>query len=169
VQDALANLMRGRTSFVIAHRLSTIQRADVIIVLERGRVAEIGRHEELIAKPDGVYAALHAMQSASAAARPPTEKDGRMIKSMTGFSSVSQEDDRASIGVTVRSVNHRYLDVQMRLPQSLSQIESRLLRAACRRGPRGAHRSGRVGADAAGADAEGPSSTRRSRRRSPRR
>ena len=62
VQDALANLMRGRTSFVIAHRLSTIQRADVIIVLERGRVAEIGRHEELIAKPDGVYAALHAMQ-----------------------------------------------------------------------------------------------------------
>ena len=62
VQDALANLMRNRTSFVIAHRLSTIQRADVIIVLERGRVAEVGRHDELLAKPDGVYAALHAMQ-----------------------------------------------------------------------------------------------------------
>jgi subfamily B ATP-binding cassette protein MsbA len=62
VQDALANLMRNRTSFVIAHRLSTIQRADVIIVLDRGRIAEVGRHEDLIAMPDGVYAALHAMQ-----------------------------------------------------------------------------------------------------------
>jgi subfamily B ATP-binding cassette protein MsbA len=62
VQDALANLMRNRTSFVIAHRLSTIQRADVIIVLERGRIAEVGRHEDLLATPGGVYAALHAMQ-----------------------------------------------------------------------------------------------------------
>lgn len=62
VQDALANLMRDRTSFVIAHRLSTIHRADVIIVLERGHVAEVGRHEELMARPGGVYAALHAMQ-----------------------------------------------------------------------------------------------------------
>ncbi|MCX6553232.1 MAG: ABC transporter ATP-binding protein, partial [Acidobacteria bacterium] len=62
VQDALANLMRDRTSFVIAHRLSTIQRADTIVVLDRGRVTEMGRHEELLAKPHGVYAGLHAMQ-----------------------------------------------------------------------------------------------------------
>ena len=62
VQDALANLMRDRTSFVIAHRLSTVRRADKIIALERGRVAEIGRHEELLARPGGVYAKLYAQQ-----------------------------------------------------------------------------------------------------------
>jgi subfamily B ATP-binding cassette protein MsbA len=62
VQDALANLMKNRTSFVIAHRLSTIRRADAIIVLERGRVAEIGRHEELLANPEGTYATLYQLQ-----------------------------------------------------------------------------------------------------------
>jgi ATP-binding cassette, subfamily B, bacterial MsbA len=62
VQEALANLMRDRTSFVIAHRLSTVRRADKIIALERGRVAEIGRHEELLARPAGVYAKLYAQQ-----------------------------------------------------------------------------------------------------------
>jgi ATP-binding cassette, subfamily B, bacterial MsbA len=62
VQDALANLMRNRTAFVIAHRLSTVRRADAIIALERGRVAEIGRHEELLAKQAGVYAKLYALQ-----------------------------------------------------------------------------------------------------------
>jgi len=62
VQDALANLMLNRTSFVIAHRLSTIRRADAILVLERGRVVEVGRHDELVARPGGVYAALYEMQ-----------------------------------------------------------------------------------------------------------
>ena len=62
MQDALANLMRNRTAFVIAHRLSTVRRADAIVALERGRVAEIGRHEELLAKPAGVYAKLYALQ-----------------------------------------------------------------------------------------------------------
>ena len=62
VQEALANLMLNRTSFVIAHRLSTIRRADAIIVLERGRVVEIGRHDELLARPDGTYATLYQMQ-----------------------------------------------------------------------------------------------------------
>jgi len=62
VQDALANLMRNRTSFVIAHRLSTIRRADAIVVLERGRVVEFGRHEELLDHPSGAYALLYQMQ-----------------------------------------------------------------------------------------------------------
>jgi len=62
VQEALANLMLNRTSFVIAHRLSTIRRADAIIVLERGRVVEIGRHDDLVARPDGTYASLYQMQ-----------------------------------------------------------------------------------------------------------
>jgi ATP-binding cassette, subfamily B, bacterial MsbA len=62
VQEALANLMMNRTSFVIAHRLSTIRRADAIIVLERGRVAEIGKHDDLLARPGGAYAKLYQMQ-----------------------------------------------------------------------------------------------------------
>jgi subfamily B ATP-binding cassette protein MsbA len=62
VQDALAHLMMNRTSFVIAHRLSTIRRADAIVVLERGRIVEIGRHDELLANPDGTYATLYQMQ-----------------------------------------------------------------------------------------------------------
>ena len=62
VQEALANLMRNRTAFVIAHRLSTVRRADRIVALENGRVAEIGHHDELLARPGGVYAKLYALQ-----------------------------------------------------------------------------------------------------------
>jgi subfamily B ATP-binding cassette protein MsbA len=62
VQEALSNLMANRTSIVIAHRLSTVQRADLIVVLERGRIVESGRHDELLARPGGAYAKLYAMQ-----------------------------------------------------------------------------------------------------------
>ena len=62
VQQALATLMMNRTSFVIAHRLSTVQKADAIIVLERGRVVEMGKHDELVQRPSGAYARLHQMQ-----------------------------------------------------------------------------------------------------------
>ena len=63
MQDALIALMQHRTAFVIAHRLSTVRRADKIVVLEKGRIVEIGQHEDLLAKPDGVYAKLYARQA----------------------------------------------------------------------------------------------------------
>ena len=49
-----------------------------------------------------------------------------MIKSMTGFASLTHEDERAMIGITVRAVNHRFLDIQLRIPQSLGELESRV-------------------------------------------
>ncbi|HYZ83033.1 MAG TPA: ABC transporter ATP-binding protein [Bryobacteraceae bacterium] len=61
VQGALANLMQGRTVVVIAHRLSTIRRADKIVVLDRGRICEIGLHEDLI-NQGGIYQRLHELQ-----------------------------------------------------------------------------------------------------------
>jgi subfamily B ATP-binding cassette protein MsbA len=63
VQKALANLTSGRTTIVIAHRLSTVRRADLIVVIERGRIVETGRHSELLAL-GGAYRRLYELQFA---------------------------------------------------------------------------------------------------------
>ena len=62
VQDALDKMMENRTSLVIAHRLSTIQKADVIVVMERGKIIEQGSHDELYAK-NGHYRKLVDLQN----------------------------------------------------------------------------------------------------------
>ena len=63
IQDALADLMRGRTAIIIAHRLSTIRHVDRILVFDNGRVVEDGPHKTLIANPDGHYRRLYEIQA----------------------------------------------------------------------------------------------------------
>jgi ATP-binding cassette, subfamily B, bacterial MsbA len=62
VQQALSNLMEGRTTLVIAHRLATVRGADRIVVLDGGDIKEIGTHEELLRRPGGLYSRLHELQ-----------------------------------------------------------------------------------------------------------
>ena len=61
IQNAMDNLMKGRTSFIIAHRLSTIRNADIILVMRDGDIVEQGSHEELLEK-NGFYAQLYNSQ-----------------------------------------------------------------------------------------------------------
>jgi ATP-binding cassette subfamily B protein len=62
IQRSLAHITKGRTTLMIAHRLSTIRHADLIVVMEAGRIAERGTHEELVAK-GGIYGRLWAVQT----------------------------------------------------------------------------------------------------------
>lgn len=67
VQQALDNLMKNRTTFVIAHRLSTVMHADLIVVLEKGRIVECGNHADLV-EGSGLYSRLHSLQFGDGAA-----------------------------------------------------------------------------------------------------
>ena len=62
IQYAIAKMMEGRTSIVIAHRLSTIQKANEILVLDKGEIKECGTHESLLQIKDGFYTALYETQ-----------------------------------------------------------------------------------------------------------
>jgi ATP-binding cassette, subfamily B, bacterial MsbA len=62
IQEALENLMANRTTLVIAHRLATVQKADQVVVLDQGRVVEVGTHADLLARPEGLYHYLHRLQ-----------------------------------------------------------------------------------------------------------
>ena len=68
LRNAIARLTEGRTAITIAHRLATAEHADLILVLERGRLVQRGTHAQLLADPDGAYARLHGSWLASLAA-----------------------------------------------------------------------------------------------------
>ena len=61
IQNAFAKLMQGRTSFIVAHRLSTIKEADIILVMNKGKIVEMGTHNELLDK-NGFYKKLYESQ-----------------------------------------------------------------------------------------------------------
>ena len=75
IQKALDNLVRGRTTIAIAHRLSTLRRASRLVVLDKGRIVEVGRHEELLAR-EGAYYRLHQAQARLAENEAVQESDG---------------------------------------------------------------------------------------------
>jgi ABC-type multidrug transport system fused ATPase/permease subunit len=62
VQEALDLLMVGRTTFIVAHRLSTIRNANLIMVIDKGALVELGSHQELISKENGLYRQLSKLQ-----------------------------------------------------------------------------------------------------------
>ena len=65
IQEAIEQLVQGRTTFAIAHRLSTLRKADRLFVFDRGTIVEIGSHNELMENPDGVYYKLFTTQRES--------------------------------------------------------------------------------------------------------
>ena len=74
IQDNMRRICAGRTVLIIAHRLSAVREANRIVVMERGQIAEIGNHAQLLQNPSGIYTHLHNLQSGVATAQPPAIK-----------------------------------------------------------------------------------------------
>ena len=103
-------------------------------MLEKGRIVETGTHDELLAR-GGAYAKLYELQLQeepvdAVGVQSRSQRPESMIKSMTGFASLTHEDERATIAVTVRAVNHRFLDLQLRVPHAFGDVEPRRANAA---------------------------------------
>jgi len=87
IQQALQKVLNGRTSIVIAHRLSTIRNADNIVVLDQGKLVEMGNHEELLAKKGGTYARLYAVNYGL-----PIDDEGDTLEHGASFAPVPADD-----------------------------------------------------------------------------
>jgi len=87
IQQALQKVLNGRTSIVIAHRLSTIRNADNIVVLDQGKLVEMGNHEELLAKKGGTYARLYAVNYGL-----PIDDEGDTLEHRASFAPVPADD-----------------------------------------------------------------------------
>jgi ATP-binding cassette subfamily B multidrug efflux pump len=81
IQSAIERLLVGRTCVVIAHRLSTVRRADNIIVLHRGEIREMGTHQELVARADGIYRRLYELQYREATPPPRSASAATAVRS----------------------------------------------------------------------------------------
>jgi subfamily B ATP-binding cassette protein HlyB/CyaB len=68
IHDSMEKICRGRTVIVVAHRLSAVRDADRILVMERGQIAEIGTHHELLDRKNGIYAHLYRLQTRTGSA-----------------------------------------------------------------------------------------------------
>ena len=79
IQDNMRHICAGRTVLIIAHRLSAVREANRIVVLERGQIAEVGSHVELVARPGGIYAHLHALQAGTQAVQRPRAPMGGVV------------------------------------------------------------------------------------------
>ncbi|KAM1034163.1 ABC transporter B family member 2-like [Malus sylvestris] len=109
VQEALDRAMVGRTTVVVAHRLSTVRNADVIAVVQEGKIVETGSHEELISNPNGVYAALVQLQETASLQRHPSignlgrplsVRNSRELSRTTTSFGASFRSDKESVGRT---------------------------------------------------------------------
>src|SRR6185369_16763368 len=116
VQRAIGNLVRNRTTIVIAHRLSTVRRADVIVVMEAGRIIEMGTHAELLTQ-GGQYRKLYELQFAD------EEELVAQMSRMTRYGKGTVTGDDFSVSVDLKTVNNRFLDIHLRAGSELAALE----------------------------------------------